>query len=588
MFRQLLLTASVFLLLGSPARAWWDNNWTARKKITIDTSAATGAEIAAPIGGATVLVRLHDGNFQFAAAKEDGSDIRFVAEDDKTVLPSQVEKYDGLMNEAFVWVKVPDVKPGGRTAVWLYSGNPDAQPSKTAAAPYDSDTALVYHFAERGAPPVDATSNKNNATNAPAASEGALIGAGARLLGAEPLTLPALANPAGGPLTWSAWVKQTIAAPDATLFQWGGLRIGLANGAPYVEAAGRRAAASEAIALNAWAQIAVVAADGKVRLFVNGKPAAEAAASLPALEGSPALGAATGGSGSFIGEVDELQIARAARPDGEIQLSAFAQGGGPAAEKLVQFGEDESRGGGHNPLTEHLSLLLNISRSLTVDGWIVITLCTVLAIIGWVVAIQKFFYLNELTKGNAEFLDGWSKVSADLTALDQKMAAATPETRRRLDKSPIYRIYHVGSEEIRARMVRKGEDFRGLSARSIQAIRASLDSSLVRNIQRLNSHLVFLTIGIAGGPYLGLLGTVIGVMITFAVIAQSGEVNVNSIAPGIAGALLATVAGLAVAIPALFIYSYLNARIKETVSTMQTFIDEFVTKMAESYPTSND
>jgi oleate hydratase len=97
------------------------------------------------------------------------------------------------------------------------------------------------------------------------------------------------------------------------------------------------------------------------------------------------------------------------------------------------------------------------------------------------------------------------------------------------------------------------------------------------------SDLVFLTIGIAGGPYLGLLGTVIGVMITFAVIAKSGEVEVNSIAPGIAGALLATVAGLAVAIPALFIYSYLSSRIKDVVSNMETFIDEFVTKMAEHY-----
>jgi len=85
----------------------------------------------------------------------------------------------------------------------------------------------------------------------------------------------------------------------------------------------------------------------------------------------------------------------------------------------------------------------------------------------------------------------------------------------------------------------------------MQAIRATLDGGLVREVQKLNSSLVFLTIGIAGGPYLGLLGTVIGVMITFAVIAKSGQVEVNSIAPGIAGALLATVAGLAVAIPAL-------------------------------------
>ena len=95
------------------------------------------------------------------------------------------------------------------------------------------------------------------------------------------------------------------------------------------------------------------------------------------------------------------------------------------------------------------------------------------------------------------------------------------------------------------------------------------------------------TIGIAGGPYLGLLGTVIGVMITFAVIAKSGQVEVNSIAPGIAGALLATVAGLAVAIPALFAYSYLSSQIKDAISDMQVFIDEMVTKIAEFYSEPN-
>lgn len=70
-------------------------------------------------------------------------------------------------------------------------------------------------------------------------------------------------------------------------------------------------------------------------------------------------------------------------------------------------------------------------------------------------------------------------------------------------------------------------------------------------------------------------------MITFAAIAAAGDVNVNAIAPGIASALLATVAGLAVAIPALFGYNYLASRIKNISSDMQIFIDEFVTRVAE-------
>jgi biopolymer transport protein ExbB len=95
--------------------------------------------------------------------------------------------------------------------------------------------------------------------------------------------------------------------------------------------------------------------------------------------------------------------------------------------------------------------------------------------------------------------------------------------------------------------------------------------------------MVLLTIAISGGPFLGLLGTVIGVMITFAAIALSGDVNINAIAPGTAAALAATVAGLAVAIPSLFGYNWLNSRIKSISADNRVFVDEFVTRVAEQY-----
>ena len=77
--------------------------------------------------------------------------------------------------------------------------------------------------------------------------------------------------------------------------------------------------------------------------------------------------------------------------------------------------------------------------------------------------------------------------------------------------------------------------------------------------------------------------TVVGVMITFAAIAATGDVNIAAIAPGVAAALLTTVAGLFVAIPALFGYNWLMSRIKETVVDMRVFADEFLTRIAEYY-----
>jgi biopolymer transport protein ExbB len=104
---------------------------------------------------------------------------------------------------------------------------------------------------------------------------------------------------------------------------------------------------------------------------------------------------------------------------------------------------------------------------------------------------------------------------------------------------------------------------------------------MVFEVQRLNSQMVLLTIAVAGGPFIGLFGTVVGVMIVFAAIAASGDVNINAIAPGVAAALAATVMGLLVAIPALFGYNYLTSKIKSTIADMRVFADEFITRLAE-------
>ena len=108
-------------------------------------------------------------------------------------------------------------------------------------------------------------------------------------------------------------------------------------------------------------------------------------------------------------------------------------------------------------------------------------------------------------------------------------------------------------------------------------------AALGLQVNGLAACLLLLTIAVSGGPFLGLLGTVVGVMITFAAIAAAGDVNVNAIAPGIAAALVATVAGLAVAIPALFGYNYLSIQVKNLTADMQVFNDELVTRFAENY-----
>lgn len=578
------------------AEGWWNNDWTQRKKITLDTSSA-GAAINEPIGTATVLVRLHDGNFQFSLAKPDAADLRFVADDDKTVLPHHVEKWDTLLNEGYVWVKVPEVKAGAQTTVWLYFGNagPKGVKAEDVKGSYDAGTALVYHFSERNAPPADAT-GQHPGKNAGISVEGALIGSGVRLDesgGVRIAAAPGLAWSAGSSVTWSAWVKTPALQPNAAIFTrrdaanaW---IVGLNNGIPYVEVstggAVQRSAPGAPVSPNTWKHLAVTAGTGKITLYLDGSAYAALTVSLPALNGDAQIGGE--GAGAFIGDLDELQISNLARPAGWIKLSAAGQD--DRAGKLLTFSSQEAPKGWLNWLEGgYFGVII---KNLTFDGWLVIGILAIMSVISWVVMVGKARYLKRIDTAGSLFAKEWDRVTADLNLLDESGEKGgkglggplSPDERRILRHSPNFRIFRAGSEAIQRRLALRPGQARSLTTRAIQAVKARLDGAQVAETEVLNSKIVLLTIAISGGPFLGLLGTVVGVMITFAAVASAGEVNVNAIAPGIAAALLATVAGLAVAIPSLFGYNYLLTRIKETNNRMHVFIDEFVTSMAEHY-----
>jgi biopolymer transport protein ExbB len=565
---------------------WWNEDWMQRQILTIDSSAFSGAG-----GEQTLLLRVADSSI-FASAREDGSDLRVVSSDGETVLPHHLERYDGILGEAFIWVKIPDIKID---KLFLYFGNPNAPAPDKGADAYTKDLAAVYHFSETGSIPADATSN-GNAAVAPAMSiDGAIIGSGTRLTTVNTITIQAnesLNWIAGGGATISFWVKSAAPQANAVLLSRGDgaqtFKILLDNGMPIIQVGNTRSSTGSPIAMNSWNHIAIIADSGtSFKLFVNGEIYGTANAALPALTGPISLGSATSG---FAGDLDELRFYNTALNEASLKLAFVNQSGSEASIKLISAGiteAGEAAGGGH--VMEHLMLFGDIAKNMMFDGWIAIGICVIMIVVGWTVAIKKFTYLNKIQKGNKVFLMQWRTLSADLTALDhtdgssvKSLGGIVDEDDQDLMKdSPLYHIYHIGVEEVRQRLHKLNDKDEGLPGRSIQAIRATLDAGSVHENHRLTDGLVYLTMSVAGGPYVGLLGTVVGVMITFAIIAKSGEVNVNSIAPGIASALLATVVGLVVAIPALFIYSYLNGRIKNVMASMHVFIDEFVAKMAE-------
>jgi biopolymer transport protein ExbB len=579
-WRWLLLVA---LLSPTPAAAWWQTDWSYRKQITIDTT-PKGANIAESVGRVPVLIRLHSANFSFGDAMDNGTDLRFVANDDKTPLAFHVEQFDPLLGVAAVWVDIPDFPPGAAKQIWLYYGNKKATPGEDAAGTFDADYALVYHFDEApGTPVKDKTAYGNNAQNAPAGlDDGAIIGKGARFSGTGGLIVPAspsLAITAGGSLSFSTWVKAAAPQSRAGLYvrRDGGssLVIGLDRNVPFVEVSGLAPLrATQAIASGPWNHIAATA-DGKtITLYVNGKSAGSEPGALPALNSPTGIGGeasnAAGGTAPFVGEMDEVRISKVARPAGAFLGEALSEG---LDNRLVSYGVDERQSG------MGFGLFGVIVAHVTMDAWIVIGILGLMAVMSWFVMWTKGTYVGAVDKANDKFLVLYRRFGGDPIAIEKE--PANPSQKRRFTRSSIWRVYHAAAEEIERRAGHGGRLV--LDAEAIEVLRALMDAALIRENQRLARNMVLLTVSISGGPFLGLLGTVVGVMITFAAIAQSGDVNINAIAPGISAALLATVAGLAVAIPALFGYNYLIIRNKNVTANMQVFVDEFITRVAEIY-----
>jgi biopolymer transport protein ExbB len=559
-----LLAAAALTAFASPAHAWWDSDFAYRTKLDLDTAAAG---VTGEVARAPVLVRLHSGNFSFADVKGDGSDLRFVAGDDRTPLKFHVEKWSPAEQQALVWVDVQGLAPGQAAAIYAYYGNQEAAAGGDAAGSFGPDYRLVYHFDNEGAPR-DATANANNAQGGETRSAGGLIGNSLVLDGTAPVTLPAPAF-AGGPLSLSLWVKP---ASDGTLFALpGSVALISEGGQLFIDVNGTRSAGA-ALASGTWAHVALVSDGTKSTLYVNGEPAGEVAGALASPTGAPLLGQ------GFAGEIDELRVAGAALSPALFQLAAASEG---QTSRLVTAGtaEQVETGGGHG----YFGILF---AALTWDAWIVIAILAVMFALAIWTMIAKHLLFARIESGNEAFLEAYrsqARRSGDhdgLPAFDPGAEAAS---------SSLSRLYQLGRRELAERLKEgraTGSRF-AVRAQSIAAIRSALDAEQVLENQKLQERMGLLTNAISGGPFIGLAGTVLGVMITFASVAAAGEVNINAIAPGIAAALLATVAGLIVAIPAMFGYNHLLARAKKLTARSQIFADELEKRIAETWQDSD-
>jgi biopolymer transport protein ExbB len=467
-----------------------------------------------------------------------------------------------------VWVDVPKLAGGEKLPIWVYHGNKSAPATVNTSATFDPDYNLVLHYDEApGTPTADKTSYANNPANGPTAiDDGAIIGRGGKFLAGTGLLVaatPSLATPAGG-FTFSTWVKIDAAGGDQALFSRDGIVIGLAAGVPYVSA-GARVAAPAALAPGQWTHVAVTSDGQGSHLFVGGKEVATGAA-LPAMAGPLTIGGSA--AAPFTGGLDETRLSKVARPATMIAADVAAQG---PEGKLLSFGKDEEQGGGGGTV-------MFILKATPLLDWAIIGLCMLLLAGAIGVMIMKGRYLSRAKRANQAFQRRYATMEEDLIHI-KDMEGLSAGERKLIASAPLGHLYEMGIDELQMRQRRLGD--RPLSGEAVQALRAAVDSVQVAENQKLDTAMVLLTIAISGGPFIGLLGTVMGVMNTFGGVAMAGDVNVNAIAPGIAAALLATIAGLAAAIPSLFGYNYLNSQITAMSDEMRVFCDRLVTRLAE-------
>ncbi len=599
-----LMICLFMALLSAHASAWWNDQWSYRAPMTLDTS-ITGANVESSQAEVPVLVRLHAGNFQdFMLLKEDLSDLRFVANDDKTPLKHFVEHFDPVNQMLFVWVKLPKLTGGIATErMWMYYGNAEATGTAVSGDAFDISQSLVLPFVAGDTQISDKTAYANVVQNHEATlNPASIIGGGVQFNGSQYLVVqdsPSMRMTPDTGVTFSAWVKPVGAQVDGVL-------ISRNSGASHLELAvsGNLLYArlnnggsvfetprSVQLTTDSWQHVAMVLAADNLKLFINGEVVASIPVQWTELGGDTLIGAALDGARGFTGEMDEVRFDKIARAQDWIKLAAINQG--PLDTLIaVQQVEQLGSGGGHG--SQMFNVILG---SLDEAGWAVIFVLAIMSVFCWIVTIGKSLYIRRASKDNAAFLQQYQALAgkdpamldADESAEDAALAnspiaQAIFGKHDHFQSSPLYHLYHRGIREVRARVGKSaGAQATGLSSQAIDAIRAALDADMTREVQRLNGRMVMLTISVSGGPFLGLLGTVIGVMITFAAIAASGDVNIGAIAPGVAAALAATVAGLLVAIPALFAYNYLVLRIKDVTAEMRVFIDELITRIAEYY-----
>jgi biopolymer transport protein TolQ len=201
----------------------------------------------------------------------------------------------------------------------------------------------------------------------------------------------------------------------------------------------------------------------------------------------------------------------------------------------------------------------------------VLVLLMLMSLVSWYVIGTKSLYLSRAMGRSNRFLDAFWKTSRldDVWKLSEDMGP-----------SPISEVFRAGYVELAKLRRRRNEQGGEMAAEThvgdIESVERSLSRARTTAVTEMESKVPFLATTASAAPFIGLFGTVWGIMNSFRNIGAKGAANLTTVAPGIAEALVATAIGLVAAIPAVMAYNYLSRRIRVISAEMETFTNDFL------------
>lgn len=235
----------------------------------------------------------------------------------------------------------------------------------------------------------------------------------------------------------------------------------------------------------------------------------------------------------------------------------------------------------------------------TLEGKITIGMLVIVSLFSWTVIINKALQLYKASKMSRKFFGAYRSTRDPMDLFNKN---------QEFPGSPAYEIYFTGAEELAYHLKNNPVEIRKspavvsnskvpvaetdmlarstttkVSNASFESVKVALERSVSAQAISLEKGMIILTTAVAGGPFIGLLGTVWGVMETFSGIAIKQAASLAAMAPGVAGALIATVVGLFVAIPAMFAYNYMVTMIRAITQELDNFVTEFATAVEHAY-----